>query len=57
MKQSNELVALFRLIDDPDEDVYHVVSNKIMDYGKRVIPNLENLWENSISVEYINLNP
>ena len=50
MKQSNELVALFRLIDDPDEDVYHVVSNKIMDYGKRVIPNLENLWENSISV-------
>ncbi len=49
MTQSNELVALFRLIDDPDEDVYTAVSSKIIDYGKGIIPNLENLWENSIS--------
>ena len=51
MKPSNELVALFRLIDDPDEDVYNVVSGRIIDYGKKIIPNLENLWENSISLE------
>jgi len=51
MTQSNELVALFRLIDDPDEDVYSAVSSKIIDYGKGIIPNLENLWENSISQE------
>ena len=51
MTQSNELVALFKLIDDPDEDVYSVVSTKIIHYGKEVIPNLENLWENSISQE------
>ena len=51
MKQSNELVALLSLIDDPDEDVYTVVSSKIIDYGKSIIPNLENLWENSISQE------
>ena len=39
--------ALFHLIDDPDEEVFHNVSSKIISFGKDIIPNLENLWENT----------
>ncbi|HWC53361.1 MAG TPA: transglutaminase family protein [Chitinophagaceae bacterium] len=45
METNKELSALFHLIDDPDEEVFDAVSQKIVDYGKPVIPNLENLWE------------
>jgi len=45
METNKELTALFNLIDDPDEEVFGVVSEKIIDYGKPVIPNLEHLWE------------
>lgn len=45
METSKEISALFHLIDDPDEEVFDVVSQKIVDYGKPIIPNLENLWE------------
>ncbi len=33
------------MIDDPDEEVYHTVSEKLVSFGKEIIPNLENLWE------------
>lgn len=49
MEENKEISALFHLIDDPDEEVFGVVSNRIVDYGKGIIPNLENLWENTIS--------
>ena len=49
MEENKELSALFHLIDDPDEEVFGAVSNRIIDYGKGIIPNLENLWENTIS--------
>ena len=35
-------------MDDPDEGVYNSVSNKIISFGKEIIPNLENLWENTL---------
>jgi regulator of sirC expression with transglutaminase-like and TPR domain len=34
-------------MDDPDEVVYNSVSDKILSFGKEIIPNLENLWENT----------
>ena len=34
------------LIDDPDEDVYQSVSERILYFGREIIPNLEDLWEN-----------
>ncbi len=46
MQENKEIIALLHLIDDPDEDVYSTVSEKIMSFGKDIIPNLENLWEN-----------
>jgi regulator of sirC expression with transglutaminase-like and TPR domain len=45
METNKEISALFHLIDDPDEEVFDAVSQKIVDYGKPIIPNLEHLWE------------
>ena len=45
MNESKEISALFHLIDDPDEDVYSTVSERIISFGKAIIPNLEHLWE------------
>jgi regulator of sirC expression with transglutaminase-like and TPR domain len=45
METNKEISALFHLIDDPDEEVFNVISEKIVDYGKPIIPNLEHLWE------------
>jgi len=49
MHQNSEISALLTLIDDPDEEVFSTVSTRIVDYGKGIIPNLENLWEHTIS--------
>jgi hypothetical protein len=45
MEANKEISALFHLIDDPDEEVFNAISEKIVDYGKPIIPNLEHLWE------------
>jgi regulator of sirC expression with transglutaminase-like and TPR domain len=51
MQENKEIKALFHLIDDPDEEVFSSISNRIVSYGRGIIPNLENLWENTISEE------
>lgn len=48
MWENKELIALLSLIDDPDDEVFHTVSKKILHYGRAVIPNLENLWEHTL---------
>lgn len=45
MKQSKEILALLRLIDDPDGEVYDMVAEKLLNYGRDIIPKLEQLWE------------
>lgn len=47
MDTNKEITALLQLIDDPDTEVFDVVSQKIVDYGRPIIPNLEHLWENT----------
>ncbi len=47
MQENKEISALFTLIDDPDENIFTSVSDRIVNYGRGIIPNLENLWENS----------
>jgi regulator of sirC expression with transglutaminase-like and TPR domain len=47
MEENKEISALFHLIDDPDEEVFTTVSDRIISFGKEIIPNLENLWENT----------
>jgi hypothetical protein len=49
MQQTKELNALFTLIDDPDTEVYTSVSERIVDFGIAIIPNLEDLWENTFN--------
>ncbi len=49
MEENREISALFNLIDDPDEEVFGAVSTRIIDYGRGIIPNLENLWENTVN--------
>jgi regulator of sirC expression with transglutaminase-like and TPR domain len=51
MQENKEIQALLKLIDDPDEVVYETVSNKIISFGKDIIPNLENYWENIANTE------
>lgn len=40
-----EIRALIRLLDDPDTDVYENVSDRLVSFGKNVIPLLETEWE------------
>ncbi|MBX2925864.1 MAG: transglutaminase family protein [Chitinophagaceae bacterium] len=47
MEVTREISALMNLIDDPDTEVFDTVSNRIVSYGKHIIPNLEHLWENT----------
>lgn len=49
MAEQIEIKALFTLIDDPDEEVYNTVQERLISYGNIIIPNLENLWENTVS--------
>ena len=51
MKENKEIEALMLLIDDPDEDVYNTVSERIISFGRAIIPNLENLWETIVNEE------
>lgn len=48
---NKEISALLQLVDDPDEEVYDLVSSKIVGYGKTIIPNLEHIWETSIDLQ------
>lgn len=47
MLENKEISALFHLIDDPDEEVFITVTDRIISHGRAIIPNLEYLWENS----------
>lgn len=47
MEETREIAALMNLIDDPDNEVFDTVSNRIISYGKDIISNLEQLWENT----------
>jgi len=48
MANDNEMTALFQLIDDPDEEVFNTISDRLLNYGTPIIPDLEHLWENTL---------
>jgi len=45
--EHKEFSALIALLDDPDKEIFSHVSGKLMSYGSRIIPALENAWEGS----------
>ena len=46
MKAPNKILALIRLMEDPDEGVFEHVRDQLLKYGSDAIPFLENSWEN-----------
>ena len=46
MSFKTEIEALIHLIDDPDETVFNQIRTKILSIGDKVIPFLEEAWEN-----------
>jgi Transglutaminase-like superfamily len=45
MQNNSEIKALLHLLDDPDEMVFTSVKNKIISYGRDILPNLEGFSE------------
>lgn len=48
LPKTEEIKALFNLIDDPDEEVFSTIADRLLDYGTPIIPDLEHLWENTL---------
>jgi len=48
MQKEAEISALFKLIDDPDEEVFDTIADRLLNYGSPIIPDLEHLWENTL---------
>ncbi len=46
-ENNNELNALIRLLDEPNESIFGQIRDKIFSYGPEAIPSLEHAWENS----------
>jgi regulator of sirC expression with transglutaminase-like and TPR domain len=42
-----ELEALISLMDEPDEEIFRAVRDRIFAHGKEAVPVLEHLWENT----------
>jgi len=45
MSDEADIQALVHLIDDPDEVIYHHVRDRLMNYGIKAVPHLEQAWE------------
>lgn len=43
-----EISALVKLLDDPDQEIYQHVEERLLEYGNEVIDYLENAWEHSL---------
>ena len=44
----NEVDALIRLLDDSDSEIYNQIQDRLVHYGKEVIPILETAWSSSM---------
>lgn len=47
MLADREIEALLVLADDPDDDVFNTVADRLINYGREIIPNLEHVWEST----------
>lgn len=46
-KKNTELEALISLMDEPDEEIFRTIRDRIFAHGKEAVPVLEHLWENT----------
>jgi len=49
---NKELTALVSLIDEPNEEIFHSIREKIAGYGIEAVPLLEDAWLNVLNEEY-----
>lgn len=49
---NKELSALVSLIDEPNEEIFHSIRERIAGYGTEAIPLLEDAWLNDLNEEY-----
>lgn len=49
---NKELSALVSLIDEPNEEIFHTIRQKIAGYGTEAIPLLEHAWLNILNEEH-----
>lgn len=47
--KDNELNALIHLLEDPDDEIFTTIRERILSMGEEVIPALENVWENTFN--------
>lgn len=47
MLNSTEIDSLVKLLDDPDQEIYNHVHQKLFSYGAEVIAHLESAWESA----------
>jgi len=47
LKSKKEISALINLLDDPNEDVFRMVEENLLQQGSDIIPALEEAWESS----------
>jgi len=47
--ETGAIKALITLLDDPDQEVFGPVAEKLLDQGEEIIPLLEQAWEHSLS--------
>jgi regulator of sirC expression with transglutaminase-like and TPR domain len=47
MLNDKEIAAVIRLLDDPDDEIYFQIEDKILSYGSEVISYLEDAWSQS----------
>ncbi|MEJ7557335.1 MAG: transglutaminase-like domain-containing protein [Pedobacter sp.] len=48
MENVKEISALVKLLDDPDQEVFQHVEEKLLEYGNEVVDFLEDTWEHSL---------
>ncbi|MCO4293438.1 transglutaminase-like domain-containing protein [Solitalea sp. MAHUQ-68] len=50
MIDKNELKSLVKLLDDPDQEVFEHIKNKLVSFGPEIIGYLEDVWQQSLDV-------
>ncbi|MBC8321423.1 MAG: hypothetical protein H8E34_11955 [Bacteroidetes bacterium] len=48
MDEIKELNALVSLMDEPNEDMFNQIRNKVISFGKQALPALEEAWVNTL---------
>lgn len=48
MENNKEISALVKLLDDPDQEIYQHVEERLLTYGSEVVNYLESAWEQSL---------